>query len=545
VQAKRKILGACLGNCVHVAGILSFLDLAQSEGYETQFLGAATPLDQLVIHIARENPDIVAISYRLTPEVAHSLLCELKKIVQERHWSKKISFILGGTEPVAEVARDTGLFEAIFSADSKPREILSYLRRKSDTSSQEKPPQDIITRIEYNRPYPVLRHHYGRPTLEETLEGVGQIAESGLLDVISLGPDQNAQQSFFKPNEMDATLSGSGGVPIRTDADLEALYLKTRRGNFPLLRCYSGTNDLIQMGELLQSTIHNAWAAIPLCWYNVLDGRSKRGLEESIVENLEAIAWHAKRRIPVEINEPHQWSLRNAHDAITVATAYLAAHNAKKRGVNSYISQYMLNTPAQTSDIMDAAKVLAQIEQVETLHDQNFRSFRELRAGLYSFPQDQEAASTYLAIAFDPHIYHVVGYTEGHHAAMAQEVIASCKIARQVIENRLKGIPNCFSDQRIAERKEELISESNMILKAICEIASPGTEDPLSDVDTIAKAIRAGILDAPYLADNPVARGKLITKQLDGAYYAFDPVSNRVVPERERIDAILSRHWAR
>ena len=42
--------------------------------------------------------------------------------------------------------------------------------------------------------------------------------------------------------------------------------------------------------------------------------------------------WHGDRNIPVEVNGSHHWSLRDAHDAIGVATAFLAAYNAKRWG---------------------------------------------------------------------------------------------------------------------------------------------------------------------------------------------------------------------
>ena len=43
----KKILGACVGSCVHIAGILNFLNLAQSHGYDTKFLGSALGIDKL------------------------------------------------------------------------------------------------------------------------------------------------------------------------------------------------------------------------------------------------------------------------------------------------------------------------------------------------------------------------------------------------------------------------------------------------------------------------------------------------------------------
>jgi len=546
VGNKRKILGACLGNCVHVAGVMNFLALAEEEGYETNFLGAAVPINILVEQIEKEKPDIVALSYRLTPEVAESLLSDLKNQIGQIKLSKT-SFVFGGTEPVAKVAQDSKLFEHIFTPKSRTADIILYLRQQVPTLSDEEMPQDIVGRILHKRPYPVLRHHYGRPSLEETINGIKQIAEACVLDVVSLGPDQNAQQFFFCQDKMDHSQSGAGGVPIRSGQDLHRLFQSTRYGNFPIMRCYSGTTNLVEMANLLKTTINNAWAAIPLCWYNVLDRRSERGVKESIVENLNAVEWHAKRNIPVEMNEPHHWGLREAHDSIVVATAYLAAYNAKIRGVKHYVSQYMLNTPKKTNHLMDIAKTLAQIDMVESLHDKTFVSFRQIRAGLFSFPDNldkakgQLAASTYLAMSVKPDIYHVVGYSEGHHAAMASEVISSCNIAQQVIDVTVKGIPKITVDPRIAERRKQLINEAKVIIEAIRMISEPDVKDPLTDAGTIARAIQIGILDAPHLAGNRYAKGSITTKEIDGAYFAYDPINKRVINEEERIHKILSK----
>ena len=111
MKIRGRMLGACLGNCVHVAGIMNFLRLAENEGYETHFLGTAIPIEKLVEYIEKEKPDIVAISYRLTPEVAKNLITSLKAEAAQKNWRKKISFVFGGTEPVAQVAKESGLFE--------------------------------------------------------------------------------------------------------------------------------------------------------------------------------------------------------------------------------------------------------------------------------------------------------------------------------------------------------------------------------------------------------------------------------------------------
>ena len=59
--------------------------------------------------------------------------------------------------------------------------------------------------------------------------------------------------------------------------------------------------------------------------------------------------WYAERGIPVESNEAHHWSMREAHDTVAVVMAYLGAYNAKAMGVQTYVAQYMFGSPATTS----------------------------------------------------------------------------------------------------------------------------------------------------------------------------------------------------
>ena len=49
--------------------------------------------------------------------------------------------------------------------------------------------------------------------------------------------------------------------------------------------------------------------------------------------------------IPVELNEPHHWGMRDAPDVIFVVAAYLSAYNARAFGVTDYIAQLMFNSP--------------------------------------------------------------------------------------------------------------------------------------------------------------------------------------------------------
>lgn len=541
----KKVIAASIGNCVHVAGIMNFLYLAEHEGYATRFLGAAVSIDKLLEAVKEEKPDYVGVSYRLTPEPLKKVLVELKEKITKLGL-KDIKWIFGGTEPTAEVAKESGIFSFIFDGTQDPDEVIGFLKGKTFTKSDDYP-QDLISRIWSKYPYPVLRHHIGLPTLEETIAAIEEVAESKVLDVISVAPDQNAQEHFFEQEKMDRRLDGAGGVPLRSREDFEALYKASRRGNYPILRCYSGTKNLIPFAELLAETIKNAWCAVPLYWYSVLDRRGPRSVEEAIRENQQVMKWHGERNIPVEVNESHHWSLRDAHDTIGVVTAFLAAYNAKKMGVKDYVAQYMFNVPPSISPAMDLAKMLAKIELIEGLQDENFTVYRQARAGIASLPVDlnqakgQLAASCHLAMAIKPHIYHVVGYCEAHHAATAQDIIESCKIVRGVIRNVMLGAVDITQDPKVQERKNQLIEEAQVTLEAIKSLGSD-VDDPLADPAILAKAVKMGILDAPHLRGNEAACGKLVTRLVDGALYAYDEKENRIISEKERIDRILSEN---
>lgn len=537
-----KFLGAAIGNCVHIAGVLRFLDIAEQENHETLFVGPATSIDELVSGIEKYDPDVVGVSYRLTAESAERLFEDLKQAIKDYKLGRK-RWILGCTAPLKPIAEKYEIFEQIFTGFATREDVTDYLRGRTSMKREERYPQDLMTRIVVKSPIPLLRHHYGLPSLEETMEGVKTIARAKVLDVISIGPDQNAQQHFFSPNKIQESLSGDGGVPLRVPAHLQALYEASRCGNYPLLRCYSGTRDLIRWARMLKDTINNAWCATPLMWYSELDGRSDRPLLDAIRENKENHAWHAAHNIPVELNESHQWSLRDAHDTIAVAIAYLAAYNAKATGVQHYVSQYMLNTPLGTSPKMDLAKMLAKIELIESLHDQSFSSIRQVRPGLFSYPPDMDmgkgqlASSIYTGMMLKPHIVHVVGFCEADHAATAEDVIESCKIARRVIHDCMQGVPDPLHDPEIKRRKTELIQETELLIKAIRGL-DEGHGDPLVMPETYVKAVKTGLLDAPHLRDNAIARGQLKTRIIDGACRAIGPDTREAITEQERIERL-------
>ncbi len=537
------ILAATLGDCVHVAGILNFLRLAEAQGYRTHFMGTRTSTDELVEAALESDPDIIALSFRLSPEVAEGLLNDLADALREAGLEDK-RLVFGGTAPVCRVAQQSGLFERVFDGASSVDEILAFLGAEAGEDVDIRPPQDLIERIKARAPHPIIRHHYGRPSLDETVSGIAHIAESGLVDVISIGPDQNAQAAFFRPDEQDPRQDGAGGVPVRTPGDLSRLYDATRRGNHPLLRCYSGTQDVERFAGVLLETIRNAWAAVPLFWYNILDGRGPREVEVSIAESRDLMRWHGERGVPVEVNEAHHWSLRDAPDVVAVVAAYLAALNARDAGVQDYIAQLMFNTPPGTSFAMDVAKMRAKLDLIETLERPGFRVWRQVRTGLFSFPADPDMArgqlaySTVAQMAMRPHIVHVVSYTEADHAANAEEVVESVKIARQVIRETLFGLPDVFGDARVRERRDSLVADARRLLDAIRALA-PQQEDALTDPVVLARAVKLGLLDAPQLRGNPAASGEVQTRMIEGACVAVDPDSGRPIDEATRLQRLI------
>ncbi len=542
----RTILCATLGSCVHVAGIFNFMRLAQQQGYKTELLRPPNTIDEILQKLQKSDAKIVALSYRLSPESAVEIIKELKdRLIHE---SRGRTWIFGGTTPVCEAIKPLGFFDYYFNGETTDIDVLGFLRRSRQPFKEEEVfPTTLIERIEFSKPFPLLRAHFGVPSVNETLKGIEKISRAKIIDIISIGPDQNFQENFFCPEEMKKLEQGAGGVPIRSEEDLVNFYNTSRQGNYPLLRCYSGTRHLIKMAELLQRTIHSAWGATPLFWYSELDGRSSRVLSEAIRENQENMVWHGARNIPFESNESHHWSLRSAPDSVAVSAAFLGAYNAKKAGVKHYISQLMFDTPLNISPRYDLAKMLAKTELIESLHDENFTSFRQVRSGLLSFPEDPHLAKGHLASSLqismflNPHIVHVVSYCEATHAATAKEVIESAKIARKVVTNSARGLPSILKDKKLQSYKQQLIADVGNILQSICHIADKNVKYPLVNPTTLSNAVKIGILDAPHLRGSPVTRGGIETTIVDGKCITIDKHTQTLIHEKVRLKRILER----
>jgi hypothetical protein len=102
-----------------------------------------------------------------------------------------VRFAFGGTPPIGERARAIGFFDAIFDGSETIEDVLAYLKEQPrDRASVSSYPQATIERIAWKAPYPLLRHHFGLPTMEATRAGIEQIADARVLDVVSLGIDR-------------------------------------------------------------------------------------------------------------------------------------------------------------------------------------------------------------------------------------------------------------------------------------------------------------------------------------------------------------------
>lgn len=546
----KTLIAGALGECVHVAGVSKFLRLAEQAGWTTQFLGPAVPLEKMLEAIKQAQASssgdqvLVGVSYRLTPETGERLIGQFAEEASDLH-AAGVRFVFGGTPPVVERVEKIGFFERSFDGTEPVEEVMAYLKGQTLEMTVDDFPKATVERIKWKAPYPILRHHFGLPTMEASIEGIRQIAEAKVLDVISLGIDQDAQENFFHPERQDVRRTGAGGVPVRSADDYRSLYQATRSGNFPLLRTYSGTDDFLELAELYIETINIAWCAIPLFWFNAMDGRGPWDLEGSIREHQKVMAFYGERDIPVELNESHHWGMRDAPDVICVVSAFLAAYNARAFGVKDYIAQLMFNSPAELSDKMDLAKMMAMQKIIAPLEKEDFKIYRQTRTGLLSYPVEINAArahlssSIYLQMALRPDIIHIVGHTEADHAATGEDVIEAAKMARRAIENAM-GQPDLTADQEIRDRVTELVEQAQVTLEAIKSITSESGVDPWTDPETLSESVSLGIMDAPQLRNNDFARGEIITRVDDRGACVVMTETGKILTEQERLKGIYS-----
>lgn len=511
---KRRVMVGAIGKCVHNLGVETFADWMQDleEGYVSVKLGPAVPIQEVVNKIREARPEIVGISMRLGDLHVDKLISEFVETTTRFGLHPResgIRYSFGGLRPAANLVRAmTGLpleedrfireeekhFDLeVIAAEYKNREDFQgffeivvddfvtmdeledfALHHPTSHHQQPAPWSDyLVPRIRQVRERenrPVIRAHIGiaAETIEPTVKAIEKLAEAEALEIVSLAPDQTSQELLAKfirgEEDPGKYLSGQGGAPIRTIEDLQRLKAASQRGNFPMTRIYTGTDELVALAKLWEKHLNISFPAVPIFFYNELDGRGPISIRDGFDEHFRTIEYWAEQGKPLEINDPHQWGLRYASDDMQVTDHVLCAVIAMKKGIKNYVMQMMFELPPEISALDDLAKMKAAYELVEPLTRHfDFRIHRQTRSGLPSFPPNLNQAKGHLAFGIytqlymDPDILHVVTHSEAHHEASADDIIESCEIVKQVCWDFGKGnVPQIWQEPLVKERIAEL-----------------------------------------------------------------------------------------
>lgn len=416
---------------------------------------------------------------------------------------------------------------------------------------------DYITRIKESE-LPVLRSHFGIPdkTIRPTVEGIKQLAEARVLDEVSLGSSDLSQRYFGHP-EMFEQLKNDGGVPYKDFADLVTLYQASRYGNFPGVKPYCHVTDLVGFVHqcLEAGMLKGVHQAVPLFWFNELDGRGPALVRPNIKEHFACVRELAKNGIPVEMNDPNQWSSRWAHDTIIVTSYALVSAVMTMCGVENMVLQMQFNKPKETGDYADLAKMQAGLEMARRLslgRRNPAPIFRETRTGIESLSADmtlakwQLARSTFLQMCMDPHIIHIVSYCEANYAARPADIIDSSRLIRRAVKIFRQHKEDIMKEVNVSivnERREYLIKESTYLVNEMAKLNpkyQPGPIETMAqyvgDADVLATAIEQGYMSAPGIV-NEKYKGHFITKPLKyGMINVVDDYNNpRIITEEERL----------
>ena len=514
VNKKRRVLAGSIGDCVHSLGVETFAEWMEDrgEGHMAVKLGPAVPIEDVINKIRESRPEVVAISMRLGDLHVDKLIGEFIEKAAQYHLlphESGIRYAFGGLRPAANLVRamtglpvaedkfsppedrhfdldeiaenyaDIDAFQGFFGLVVDDYITMEELEAFAQDKTAVVTVQEIqwadtllerVRQVRELEKRPIIRAHIGvaADSIEPTVKAVEKLAEAECLEIVSLAPDQPAQEYLAKfvrgEEDPDNYLKGQGGVPIRTKEDLRRLKAATQRGNYPLTRIYSGTDELVELAKLFEGEFHMPFPAVPIFFYNELDGRGPIAIREGFDEHFEVMRWWAARNKAVEINDPHQWQLRNSTDDMLVTDHVVAGVVALEMGIRHYVMQMMYDLPPGASGLNDLAKFQAAYELIEPLTRHfDFYILKETRGGLSSFPPNLDRAKGHLAFSthwqmyMEPDIVHVVSFSEAHHEAKAEDVVESCDIVKQVFEDFYKGDrPDIWADRRLMARKKRL-----------------------------------------------------------------------------------------
>ncbi|NBJ91371.1 cobalamin-binding protein [bacterium 1xD42-62] len=385
---------------------------------------------------------------------------------------------------------------------------------------------------------PLIRAHSGpysaelkrEQCLKEYKEWCRILADTGYLDILSIGTSQLSQSNFGE--NWEEKVNG-GGVPINSEQEFKDIWDIARP---MLVRTYSGTKNVKLMAQIYEKNINIAWHALSLWWFDELDGRGSNSLYKNLKEHINTIQYIATTNKPVEANVSHHFAFRGCDDITYIISAYLAAKMIKKCGIKVFILQNMLNTPRSTWGIQDLAKSRALLSLVKGLEDDKFKVVLQTRAGLDFFKPDLERAKVQLAAVtammddiepnniYSPEIIHVVSYSEALFLATPDILNDSIKITRTSLNEyrRLKKegmTPETITDE-INERTNVLKNATIKIIEAM-ERSIPNLYSP----EGLYIAFVAGWMPVPELwsdSDEFVHAKCWETKQVNGGRWLTD-----------------------
>lgn len=600
-------IASTLANDPHTEGLHNAGKIARLAHIDCVLLKPSISLEALCEAIKNYNPNYLGLSYRLTPEVGCQELEKTLYYFRNTGLIKptdNIKICFAGLPDTIEMLRRKLNFLPfkIWLCESYPNvidriketvdffdiiqdkeEIIASLREEIEPKGiklfdqladevighdnyKSEPPLSIpslqavssyTTRIQESA-LPLLRSHFGIPAMdiEPTVIGIKELADAQVLDEISLGSSDLSQRFFGHP-EMFENQKNDGGVPYKNYDDLVKLYQASRRGNFPAIKPYCHVADIVKFIDtcLKAGMLKGAHQAIPLFWFNELDGRGPSSVRDSIKEHFAGVRELAKRGIPVEMNDPNQWSSRLAHDTIIVTSYALISAVMSMCGVSDMILQMQFNKPKETGDYADLAKMIAGLNMARKISEIRHvpaSIYRETRTGIESLSPDmakakwQLARSTLLQMCMKPHVIHIVSYCEANYAARPADIIDSSKLIRRAIkifQKHENDIKEEIDHPIIKERIIYLQEECEYLLDRIAHLHLDYHKVPmeqiaryLGDENVLATAIEKKIITAPGII-NSKYKGEFLTRPMKyGMINLVDNYENpSVIREVERL----------
>ena len=609
----RMFIATTLANDPHTEGMKNAGRIAELGGIRTLLLEPSLDYTAFFEKVKEYQPHYIGLSYRLTPRIG---LQELERILNifvntgliTPESDVKISF--AGLPETIELAKaklpmlplkvelseewpemSQRIAETVNFFDIKENrdEIIKSLQEEASPRGiplldqladevvahdkyKEEPPLPVpslaainsyVLRIKES-PIPVLRTHFGIPALDimPTVDGIQEIANAQVVDEISLGSSDLSQRYFGHP-EMFVGKKNDGGVPYKTLEDLRKLYLASRTGNFPSVKPYCHVTDIANFVDQCVSIglLKGAHQAIPLYWFNELDGRGSKTVRESIREHFEGVRRLVKYGIPVEMNDPNQWSSRHAHDTLIVASYALIASVMTMCSVCDMVFQMQFNKPKETGDYADLAKMFAGLEIAEKISRYSSIApniIRETRAGIEHLSPDmakakwQLARTTLLQMIVRPHVIHIVSYCEANYAARPKDIIDSSKLVRRAVRIFKENEPDVLASvdmDVVLERKEYLLKETAYLLDRIARfnpsykpVGLDQIAPLLGDPDVIADSIEHKVMAAPGII-NPKYRADYLTKPMKyGMINLVDDYNHpSVLTEKQRLNMLTDK----